>query len=139
MEHRWGRRIVVRVPVRLIAESGESAIGQAENVSISGAFIRTAQLVPLWTRLEVEFEPPEGLKEKAERIAAHVTRRTREGVGIEWYELAPHTVRALLVPKEPRAMREARHDTRREVSPALEAQTKVAARIVIDPPRSAMR
>lgn len=117
MEHRWGRRIVVRVPVRLIAESGESATGQTENVSISGAFIRTAELVPLWIRLEVEFAPPDGLTERPERIAAHVTRRTREGLGIEWDELAPHTVRALLVPKELRVMREACQDTRREEDP----------------------
>ncbi len=138
MEHRWGRRVAVRVPVRLIAETGESATGQTQDVSISGAFIRTAQLVPLWIRLEVEFAPPDGLTEKPERIAAHVTRRTREGLGIEWYELAPHTVRTLLVPKEPSPMRVACQDTRREVRPALEVQTRVAARIDIDAPRCSM-
>ena len=138
MEHRWGRRVIVKVPVRLITESGEPATGQTENLSISGAFIRTAHLVPLWSRLEVEFPHADGLTEEPERIGAHVTRRTREGLGIEWYELAPHTVRTLLVPKEPRPMREACQDTRREVRPALEVQTRVAARIDIDPPRCAM-
>lgn len=137
MEHRWGRRIVVRVPVRLIIESGEPATGQTENLSISGAFIRTARLVPLWTRLEVEFAHADGLTEGPERITAHVTRRTREGVGIEWYELAPHSVRTLLLPREPRATPQACHDTRR-VRPALEQQTKVAARIDADPPRPRM-
>ncbi|MBW4051778.1 MAG: hypothetical protein HIU85_09985 [Proteobacteria bacterium] len=135
MEHRWGRRIAIRVPVRLIAESAESVTGHTENVSISGAFIRTTQQMPLWTRLEVEFSHAAGPAEKPQRIAAHVTRRTRDGVGIEWYDLAPHTVRALLLPREPHAARQARHDTRPEVRLALELQIKIAARIDNDPPQ----
>ena len=138
MEHRWGRRIAITVPVRLIAESAEPAAGQTENVSISGAFIRTAQLMPLWTRIEVEFSRAGGPAEKSQRIAAHVTRRTRDGVGIEWYELAPRTVRALLLPREPHAARQACPDARREVRLALELQTQVAARIDNDPPHPRM-
>lgn len=135
MEHRWGRRMVVRVPVRLFGESGEPATGQTENVSISGAFIRTAHPMPLWTRLEVEFAQPGELAGKPERITAHLTRRTADGVGIEWYELAPHAVRSLLLAREPRTPRQARQDTRREGRPALELQTQAVSRIDIDPPR----
>lgn len=138
MEHRWGRRTIVKVPVRLITETGEPAAGQTENISISGAFIRTAHLAPLWSRLEVEFTHADGLTEEPERIGAHVTRRTHEGLGIEWYELAPHTVRALLLPAQPRSARQARHDTRREVHPALELQAKVSMRIDSGPPHPRM-
>lgn len=135
MEHRWGRRNVVRVPVRLIGESGEAVTGQTENVSISGAFIRTARILPLGTRLEVEFPHPDGLAEEPERIGAHVTRRTRDGVGIEWYELAPHSVRALLLAREPHAPPQACQDARRQIRPTLDLEAQVVSRIDIDPPR----
>ena len=50
--------------------------------------------VPLWTRLEIEVLLPRG--HDAERVAAHVTRRTRDGGGIEWCEVAPQSVLVLL-------------------------------------------
>lgn len=96
MEHRWGRRISLEVPVRLILEAGEPLIGRIENVSISGAFVRTARSVPVWARLEVELGRPCEPGGDPECIIAHVIRRTKEGVGIEWHELAPRAVRALL-------------------------------------------
>jgi hypothetical protein len=132
MEHRWGRRKVVRVPVRLIGETGD-ATGQTDNVSISGAFIRTARATALWTRLEVEFPHPHGPSEEPERIAAHVTRRTRDGVGVEWDELAPHAVRALLLDGEPRLPAQARQDTRRLIRPTVELHAQVLSRIDIGP------
>lgn len=135
MEHRWGRRIALKIPVRLIGDSGEPAAGQTANVSISGAFIRTGRIVPLWTRLEVEFSHPDGLAEALERVGAHVTRRTREGLAIEWYELAPHSVRALLRAAEPHAPAHASRDTSRQARPALELQPQVVCRFDIDPPR----
>lgn len=94
MEHRWGRRLTLKVPIRIFMESRPPVIGLLENVSISGALMQTARPVPLWTRLEIEVLLPLG--HDAERVAAHVTRRTRDGAGIEWCELAPQSVLVLL-------------------------------------------
>lgn len=96
MEHRWGQRFITRVPVRLISESGEPICGQTVNISISGAFVEITRSGPLWARVEVEVNPQGAPRQWPERIAAHLTRRTRDGVAIEWCELAPQAVRALL-------------------------------------------
>lgn len=39
MEHRWGQRVALKIPVRLIAESCDPIIRQTQNISISGAFL----------------------------------------------------------------------------------------------------
>jgi hypothetical protein len=122
VEHRWGRRIRVRVAVRLIAETGEPVLGHIDDVSISGAFVSTARSVPLWVRLEVEFARPGELGRELERVAAQVTRRTRDGVGIEWCELAPRAVRALLPRMAPLAARSGRPEMPGAVRPVPEPQ-----------------
>lgn len=113
----------MRVPVRLIPDSGEPVLGQTENISISGAFVQTACHVPLWARLEVELVVAGELGQEPERVAAHVTRRTRHGVGLEWYELAPRPVRALLLANDPPAGRPAHAGTPRGVRSGRELQT----------------
>jgi hypothetical protein len=111
VEHRWGRRISLEVPVRILVDAGEAVIGHIENISISGAFVRTARSVPGWVRLEVEIGLPGEPGPKPERVVAYVTRRTKHGVGIEWYELAPSAVRALLARMDPLAARPRRAGT----------------------------
>lgn len=108
MEHRWGRRISVKIPVRLIPESEEPVIGETENVSISGALVQTTRSVRLWARLQVEVALPysEGLPE---RVAAHVIRKIRDGAAIEWCDLAPRAVRILLLALERPAARDTSH------------------------------
>jgi PilZ domain len=118
MEHRWGRRVAMRVQVRLIAESGVAVPAEMENASISGAFVRTAHRVPLGSRLEVELTAAEAPDRKPQRIAAHVARRTRAGVAVEWCELAPAPVRALLATQLPAASR-CRVEPLRGIRPSL--------------------
>jgi hypothetical protein len=96
MEHRWGQRIPVKLPVRLVTESGEPVIGETENISISGALIQTARSVRLFSRLQVEVVLPREYGNRPELVAAHVTRKIRDGAAIEWCDFAPHAVRALL-------------------------------------------
>ena len=119
MEHRWGRRVAMRIPVRLIADSGVPVPAEMENASISGAFVLTVHGVPLGSRLEVELAPAESLGRKPERIAAHVTRSTRVGVAVEWCELAPAPVRALLAAAQPPAARRLRLEPPGQVRPSL--------------------
>ena len=108
MEHRWGRRVPVRIPLRLIPESGEPVMGETENISSSGALVRTARPIRLWARLQVEVILPREFGGTAEPVAAHATRKTRDGVAIEWCEFAPHAVHALLLAWDPLAALAAR-------------------------------
>lgn len=111
MEHRWGRRIPVKIPVRLILESGEPVIGETENVSFSGALIQTTRSVRLLSRLQVEVILPREIGGRAEPVPAHVTRKLRDGAAIEWCDFAPRAVRALLLALDPLAARAASRDT----------------------------
>ncbi len=95
MEHRWGRRIEMKLPVQLIIASLGPVHARIEDVSISGAFVRTAPLA-LGLGLDVILRRSRG--HGRERIAAHVVRQTRDGVGIEWYDIAPRLICALLSP-----------------------------------------
>lgn len=95
VEHRWGQRVELEMPLRLILGSFEPVTAQLCNLSVSGALVQTAQPLPLWARLDVELDLPRQSR-RLERVAAHVTRRTKDGVGIAWSELAPHMVRVLL-------------------------------------------
>ena len=101
MEHRWGRRIALQTPVRLIAGSGDAVPGVTANVSISGAFVRTAHRLAPSTRLEVEVVLPGRLPASRVRLAAHVIRGTSTGAAIEWAELAPRPVCELLRALDP--------------------------------------
>ena len=96
MEHRWGHRVPLDFPVQVFLNPGPKLIGRIRNVSVSGAFIGTTDRFALWVPLEIALLPPNGLPPALERVSAHVTRRTRDGIGIEWCELAPAPVRLLL-------------------------------------------
>ncbi len=98
MEHRWGRRIALKIPVRLIVGAGEPLLGQMLNVSISGAFVEAPRPLPLWARIHVELilQHHPITRGGTERVSAHVTRTAGDGVGIEWCDLAPYSVRVLL-------------------------------------------
>lgn len=104
MEQRWGRRIAIKLQVRLVAEFCDLVIGETQNISVSGALLQTARPVPLWARLEVEVILSGQLERRLERVAAHVTRKTKDGVAIEWCDLAPRAVRALLLAADPIAL-----------------------------------
>ncbi len=101
MEHRWGRRIALQTSVRLIAGSGDAVPAVTANVSISGAFVRTAHRLAPWTPLEVELVLADRLPPRRVRLAAHVIRATSDGAALEWAELAPRPVRELLRALDP--------------------------------------
>ncbi len=96
MEHRWGRRVNVQVPVQLISDGAMPTLGHLENVSVSGAFVRTDWRGPLGARIELEVLPKASREQRPYRVIAHVIRSTHEGTALEWCELAPQPVRMLL-------------------------------------------
>jgi hypothetical protein len=87
MEHRWGERMTVDVPVKL--RCGRSPVIAANlcDLSISGALVATNATLPLAARIEVELA--------GTGVAAWVVRREPGWVALEWCELAPKPVLAL--------------------------------------------
>jgi len=94
LEHRWGKRVRLHLPVTLYFGT-QSVEGRIEDLSSSGAFVATQGRIARWAPLEVHLEAnPSG---KAGGVmAAYVVRIARHGVGIEWDEHAPTPIRALL-------------------------------------------
>ena len=96
MEHRWGTRIAVHIPVRVTAAySSVVRIGRLTNLSLSGAFITGFRLRP-HSRIQVSVEYPLPLQRPVEKLAALVARVCDEGAGIVWCEFAPRAVLELL-------------------------------------------
>ena len=102
MEHRWGERIVCRIPVRV--EDGVGLILDAHlvNVSVSGAFLEIRTAPRLSSALFVKFDSISARMRARPRVMAYVVRRTMRGLGLEWADFAPSIVRALIaVPPAP--------------------------------------
>jgi hypothetical protein len=66
-----------------------------KNLSLSGAFMTSDCDLRLHTLIEVriELEPP---SPRVCVVKAHVSRKLKEGVGIEWCDFAPTIVKDLL-------------------------------------------
>jgi PilZ domain len=98
MEHRWGERFAVRMTVELSSGSSAPVPGSLENVSASGAFVRTDERGPPRGPVAVILRHDDSGRARAVRLAAYVVRETEGGVGIEWCEFAPRAVRELMIP-----------------------------------------
>ncbi|HWX27666.1 MAG TPA: PilZ domain-containing protein [Steroidobacteraceae bacterium] len=95
LEHRWGERVRVNMPVRLSAADLPSVEGRVKNLSLSGALLKVDCELRLHALIEVRIELPPPAS-RAAVVEAHVSRKLDDGVGIEWCQLAPNIVRVLL-------------------------------------------
>jgi len=64
------------------------------NLSLSGALVKADCELRLHSLIEVHIELPPS--PRAAVLMAHVSRKLKEGVGIEWCEFAPIIVKDLL-------------------------------------------
>jgi hypothetical protein len=94
-EGRWGERVKVNIPVRVSADALAGADGCMRNLSLSGALVKADVELGLHSLIVVSIKLPSP-SQHAEAITAYVSRRVREGVGIEWCEFAPSVVKDLL-------------------------------------------
>ena len=94
-EHRWGERFRVNIPVHVSAAALAKVDGCLKNLSLSGALVKSGCDLRLHTLIEVRIELPPPLPRVAV-VKAHVSRKLKEGVGIEWCEFAPNIVKDLL-------------------------------------------
>jgi hypothetical protein len=94
MEHRWGNRHKVIQTVRVATQGGVVARGRITNVSMSGAFVEAALPVSLLSYVKVQFNSV--LDGRPTMIEGQVVRKDPTGFGLEWRELAPEVVDALV-------------------------------------------
>jgi hypothetical protein len=95
LDHRWGERVRVNIPVRVESNQLTEANGRMQNLSLSGAFVQSDSNLRLNTLIEVSIAlPPPSTRTAV--IKALVSRKLSDGVGIEWHEFAPNIIRALL-------------------------------------------
>ena len=96
MEHRWGQRVTLEIPVTLAVAGRTLGRGVLRNASISGALIETALELPVFSNLVVSL-PSHG--ENAPRTAdlhACLVRRAPAGFAVEWRDMACPAIVALL-------------------------------------------
>jgi hypothetical protein len=92
---RWGQRIQVDIPVQVAANASPAIHGHLKNLSLSGALMETDHELRLHAYIEISIKLPETGR-NAMRVMARVTRKLKDGVGVEWCEFAPSTVKDLL-------------------------------------------
>ena len=93
-ESRWGDRVRVNIPVQVSANDS-STIGCMKNLSLSGALVRADADLGLHALIQVNINLPSP-SQRVAAVAAYISRKTREGVGVEWCEFAPSVVKDLL-------------------------------------------
>ena len=97
MEHRWGHRREINRAVHLGTRGGLVARGRLTNVSISGAFVQSPLPASLFSYVQIQFTAMLNGKRTTTALEAQVVRKDSTGFGIEWCELAPEAVRALVM------------------------------------------
>lgn len=94
MEHRWGKRSLVDIPVTLHLGSGTAVNARMTNVSLSGALLQTEVRVPVFSQALVELELCDP-RPHTEFVPGYVVREAVDGVGLEWNEFSPSVIENL--------------------------------------------
>jgi hypothetical protein len=95
LEHRWGERVCVDIPVGVSAAASARVGGCVKNLSLTGAFLKCDCELRLHALIEVHIELPQPAG-RVVVVEAYVSRKVDEGVGIEWCRFAPNIVKELL-------------------------------------------
>ncbi len=88
MEHRWGSRRELSLPVELQRPGFEAVRARIEDLSLSGAKLRLSAPLPALARWEVRIG--------AHVVPAWIVRRTANGIGVEWCDFGPTVVATIL-------------------------------------------
>ncbi len=97
MEHRWGDRAKVDVPVRVHAAGWRAPRSAClRNVSASGALLEMEHSPPPLKRIEIEIGVRKDGQINLMTIGACVLRRAESGVGVEWCEALPCGIEELV-------------------------------------------
>lgn len=99
MEHRWGHRLSTNIPVRLRCmqsrDCGCRCLGYLENISASGALIRTEfGICPAPNVVVQTLVPALGLQGR--ELPASIVRASSGELAVEWMEFALTGVSAVM-------------------------------------------
>ena len=95
MDHRWGHRIAVDLPIRVMHPGiSRCEPGTLSNVSLGGALIMSPLDSTVGSHLQLAITIPSGEDSDSYEsvIDAYLVRRSEPGLGIEWAEFAPMEV-----------------------------------------------
>ena len=96
MEHRWGQRVPVDIPVSLRLACGTLVPARLVDLSVSGARVQTdeplALLSPVTVLLDRYLSEP-----WARTVCAHIVRLAFNEAGVEWSEFSPPEICAELL------------------------------------------
>lgn len=127
MEHRWGERVSVRLTVELSCGAAAPVTGLLENVSSSGAFVRTHGCRLPRGAVEVALVTGGTDRKSRVRLPAYIVRESDLGVGIEWCEFAPRAVRELMARGRRAGARSRVRASASKRRPARESNTAMVA------------
>jgi hypothetical protein len=96
MEHRWGERVQVDFPVRVIAHRFSVRDGRLVDLSVSGALIKADFEARVLSRIQVAIDLSLWPKHDSPVVEAYVARRYKHEFGVEWCQFAPRAVSELL-------------------------------------------
>jgi hypothetical protein len=96
MEHRWGRRIAVEIPIQMVAKGISLKSALMANLSVTGALIKADCELRVLSRIQILVESPTRPQKDALILAAYVAGNYRHGIGVEWCEWASPRVTELL-------------------------------------------
>jgi hypothetical protein len=121
MEHRWGERVEVDIPVQVSVPPHALGTGRIRDISISGAWIvGRFPLAPL-ARALVVFDLLLAGRHESLPLACYVARVQPDGIGVEWRELSPQILGELMLLASPA---QTRTEPAREVPDVRTVQVK---------------
>jgi hypothetical protein len=91
MEHRWGQRVRIDLPVRIKGKSFDFICARLTDLSASGAFIEVILDIRILCKIQVAMIVPQGLARGSIPLDARVIRKQPSGIGIEWAAFPPAT------------------------------------------------
>ena len=96
MDHRWGRRVSIDLPVRISTHRYPATLGRLSDVSVSGALVNINLDARVLCRIQLALILPHRPRRDAQIIEAYVARKQAGGLGIEWCDFAPRVISDLL-------------------------------------------
>lgn len=91
MERRWGQRLPLGELVDLSVGT-QTIRGYLRDVSLSGAFLQTPELLPYMGRVCMHLRH----SWVSADVEAYAARACDEGIGLEWCDFAPEPIVALM-------------------------------------------
>jgi hypothetical protein len=89
------RRVRTNIPLQMSAKAEAGADGCMKNLSLSGALVKADVDLGLHALIQVRINRATPSR-RAAAITAYISRKTKEGAGVEWCEFAPSVVTDLL-------------------------------------------